>query len=98
MTTHTYLAKSGVSFGYKCYPTVGSDPPTCPGGGKFVAAFRYRADAARCASIIRNQCGYAISSRLSRNWWYVRMHKTSCRCGNCPTLRADGTVRGEAEP
>ncbi len=58
-----------------------------------VATFLYRSDAASAAAKVRRVTGYAISARLTRKYWYVRGHKRSCRCGGCPVLRSDGTLK-----
>jgi hypothetical protein len=58
------------------------------------AAFRHRADAARAAREIRAEMGYAVTARLAGRYWYVKAHRTTCRCGDCPILHDNGMVIG----
>jgi len=57
-----------------------------------VAVFLHRSDAVTVAHAVRRETGYAITARLSRRYWYVRLHRLECRCGCCPTLRSNGRI------
>jgi hypothetical protein len=88
--THT------LQFNYRHYPVDGCKPPSgC--STRSTAAFANRTDAARNAALIRRQCGYAVSARLNVRYWFVQLHRLTCRCGNCPVLQNDGTIRGTSE-